>query len=98
MMSNTRATGILQHAIDALFDTPNALNLELVLTISGRCWHTLEPHLVTLMDYLAQHQTQAIFAGIFSDLVAIPSLRPNMLGMIRMQNRSETKVKPKRIK
>ena len=88
MMSNTKSLGILQQAIDELFAAKNVLNLDVVLTVTGRCWHTLEAHLVTLMEYLAKHQEQAVFAGIFSDLVAIPSLRPHMLAMIRMENRS----------
>ena len=41
------------------------------------------------MEYLATQQSQDIFSGIFADLVAIPSLRPHMLAMIRMQDRSE---------
>ena len=40
------------------------------------------------MDYLAKNHTPDVFVGIFSDLVAIPSLRPFVLAMVRMENRS----------
>ncbi|WP_394227886.1 DUF3549 family protein [Pseudoalteromonas spongiae] len=89
MMSNTSATGILERAVAILVTTPTLLNLDIVLTLTGRCWHVLENHVVALMDYLASEHDQDVFAGIFADLVAIPSLRPHMLAMIRMQNRSE---------
>lgn len=89
MMSNTSATGILERAVAKLVTTPTLLNLDTVLTLTGRCWHVLENHVVALMDYLASEHDQNVFAGIFADLVAIPSLRPHMLAMIRMQNRSE---------
>ena len=89
MMSNTSATGILERAVAKLVTTPTLLNLDTVLTLTGRCWHVLENHVVALMDYLASEHDQDVFAGIFADLVAIPSLRPHMLAMIRMQNRSE---------
>lgn len=89
MMSNTSATGILERAVAILVTTPTLLNLDIVLTLTGRCWHALENHVVALMDYLASEHDQDVFAGIFADLVAIPSLRPHMLAMIRMQNRSE---------
>ncbi|KPV94939.1 hypothetical protein AN214_02974 [Pseudoalteromonas sp. P1-9] len=89
MMSNTSATGILERAVAILVTTPTLLNLDVVLTLTGRCWHVLENHVVALMDYLASEHDQDVFAGIFADLVAIPSLRPHMLAMIRMQNRSE---------
>ncbi|MCF6456221.1 DUF3549 family protein [Pseudoalteromonas sp. MMG024] len=89
MMSNTSATGILERAVAILVTTPTLLNLDIVLTLTGRCWHVLEDHVVALMDYLASEHDQDVFAGIFADLVAIPSLRPHMLAMIRMQNRSE---------
>lgn len=89
MMSNTSALGILQRAVAEIMADEHCLNLDLVLTITGRCWHVLEPHLAVLMEYLATHQEQDVFTGIFADLVAIPSLRPHMLAMIRMQNRSE---------
>ncbi|ATC98945.1 MULTISPECIES: DUF3549 family protein [Pseudoalteromonas] len=89
MMSNTSATGILERAVAILVTTPTLLNLDTVLTLTGRCWHVLENHVVALMDYLASEHDQDVFGGIFADLVAIPSLRPHMLAMIRMQNRSE---------
>ncbi|WP_372769325.1 DUF3549 family protein [Pseudoalteromonas sp.] len=89
MMSSTSALGILQRAVANIMADEHCLNLDLVLTLTGRCWHVLEPHLVVLMEYLATHQEQDVFTGIFADLVAIPSLRPHMLAMIRMQNRSE---------
>lgn len=89
MMSNTTALGILQRAVADIMADKKALNLDIVLTLTGRCWHVLESHLVSLMEYLATQQSQDIFSGIFADLVAIPSLRPHMLAMIRMQDRSE---------
>lgn len=89
MMSGTSATGILERAVKSIVDTPNTLNLDIVLTLTGRCWHVLESHLVTIMEYLATAHEQDVFSGIFADLVAIPSLRPHMLAMIRMQNRSD---------
>ena len=89
MMSSSQAIGIIKNAIADIFASSNVLTLDVVLTITGRCWHVLEDHIVALMEYVANHQEHTIFVGIFADLVAIPQLRPHMLGMIRMQNRSE---------
>ena len=89
MVSNTQSTGILQQAVDQIFDTHEALNLDLILTLTGRCWHVLPTQIAPMMEYLATHQDHAIFTGIFSDLVAIPSLRPYMLAIVRMENRSD---------
>ena len=89
MMSSSQATGIIELALDELFAQTDKLTLDIVLTITGRCWHLLEPNLTTLMDYLAKEHEQAVFSGIFTDLVAIPLLRPHLLAMIRTHDRSE---------
>lgn len=63
---------------------------EVYITLSGRCWLSLNDNtLEKLLDQLAQKQDLALFAGIFKDLVAIPSLRPHVFAVMRNETRSE---------
>lgn len=73
------------------------LNSELVgnetfyIVIAGRFWKALsDPMLLSLyLQRLAEHQEQTLFNGLFSDLVSIPSLRADLLNLIRSPNRPE---------
>jgi len=66
------------------------LPTEILIILSGRCWQLWqEPEM--LMDYLecvVQASDQPLFSAIFKDLVAIPTIRPNVFQCMRAPQRS----------
>ncbi|WP_197414332.1 DUF3549 family protein [Lacimicrobium alkaliphilum] len=68
-----------------------ALATDILITISGRHWHRLTEHELfnRYMDTVAT-QAPELFSAIFADLVRIPTLRQQMLGMLRSPHKSQT--------
>lgn len=92
-MSGSHGLGLIAQAVDSLLQSELSTEADILLTIAGRGWETLtDPdRLYMFMDKAAQNnQVEGIFESIFTDLVAIPMLRPHVLGLLRAQNRSET--------
>lgn len=92
-MSGSHGLGLIAQSVDQLLASEQSLEADILLTIAGRGWETLtDPdRLYTFMDKAAQNnQVEGLFESIFADLVAIPMLRPHVLGLLRAQNRSET--------
>ncbi|MEI5639153.1 MULTISPECIES: DUF3549 family protein [unclassified Pseudoalteromonas] len=91
-MSGSHALGLIAQAVDDILASPLAGDVDCLLTIAGRAWETLtEPQrLMTYMEKVAENQQlEGLFNSVFADLVAIPMLRPHLLGIIRAENRSE---------
>lgn len=64
-----------------------------IVALAGRCYQDLNDQDVLLAFFEAavrQHQGNELFIYLFSDLVAIPSLRDNVLAMLRNPHRSNT--------
>lgn len=92
-MSGSHGLGLIAQSVDQLLASSQSLEADILLTIAGRGWETLtDPdRLYMFMDKAAQNnQIEGIFESIFADLVAIPMLRPHVLGLLRAQNRSDT--------
>lgn len=66
------------------------LTEERIILLSGRCWEVFNQQklLMTYLEKLNQLASLELFAGIFKDLVAIPSLRIQVLTCIRDPERS----------
>jgi len=66
------------------------LSTELLITLTGRCWLALtEPSkLMAYLEHLVRCNDQALFNGIFKDIVALPALRPIVFQCIRAPERS----------
>jgi hypothetical protein len=88
------ASSCQQPVVSEFFDkllAKDDISVELLITISGRCW----PYLAKLenihhfMELLAQNCSLDIFAAIFQDLVAIPAIRTLLMTVIRSPERSE---------
>jgi len=64
---------------------------ELLITLSGRCWMSLnEPDvLMAFFEHLVLTKDTALFNSIFKDLVAIPAIRPIVFQCMRADNRSK---------
>ncbi|SFC84828.1 DUF3549 family protein [Pseudoalteromonas denitrificans] len=91
-LSNTKAQGLLDELIDNILQTDLAYELDIILTITGRTWLSLSDpkRLHMFMDKVATTDKHPdLFSGIFADLVAIPIIRPHLLGLLREQNRSK---------
>ena len=92
-MSNSQAQGLTAQIVDAVLASTLATDSDVLLTIAGRCYSLLEEpeRLHIFMDNCAHHQEiETLFPSIFADLVAIPAVRPHLLGLLRKENRSET--------
>ncbi|MEO2266668.1 DUF3549 family protein [Pseudoalteromonas sp. YIC-656] len=91
-LSCTSAVGIGAQAVDAVLASPLAIDADICQVIAGRLWQHLQSpeRLATFMENSARVvNEQPIFASIFADLVAIDTLRPHVLGMLRSEERSE---------
>ena len=90
-MSSNMDHTLVAPLITNILNNDKITDLDLLITISGRCWSCLQ-NIDTLTLYLeklvknAEHQ---VFAAVFQDLIAIPSIRPYLLQCIRSTNRSE---------
>lgn len=92
-MSSSQAQGITAQLVDAILASQVATDSDVLLTIAGRCFRLLadDERLHIFMDNCAHHQKiDELFPSIFTDLVAIPNVRPHLLGLLRKENRSET--------
>lgn len=65
--------------------------VELLITLSGRCWLALEDidNLMAFLEHLVKYEDKDLFNSIFKDLVAIPAIRPSVLQCIREPERSK---------
>lgn len=91
-ISHSSAVGLSEQAVDAVLSSTFALDAEICQVIAGRLWSHLETpeRLATFMENCARViSEQPVFASIFADLVAIDSLRPHVLAMLRSEARSE---------
>ncbi|PAJ74361.1 hypothetical protein CJF42_10685 [Pseudoalteromonas sp. NBT06-2] len=91
-LSHTKAQTLLNDVIDTILSSELACNLDIILTITGRAWASLSElkRLHQFMDTVAYIEDYPeLFSGIFADLVAIPTIRPQLLALLRVDNRSD---------
>ena len=90
-LSSAPAQGLRTDLYPALFKH-NDIS-QTIVALAGRCWHDLDDETRLLAFFEAavqQQQGQELFIYLFSDLVAIPSLRNKVLAMLRNPNRTNT--------
>ncbi|MBC3764900.1 DUF3549 family protein [Neptunicella marina] len=84
---------VSNYLMQLLTASNNELSLDSLVVIAGRHWQRLHnnPALLTaFFEKLAsQPQTAESFSALFADLVQIPLLRTEILGLIRQADRSE---------
>ena len=91
-LSKGHAQGLCEHAVDLVLSSSIAHHSDILLTIAGRCFKQLESpeRLYVFMDNCAKHsEIDELFPSIFADLVAIPTIRPHLLALLRNQERSD---------
>ncbi len=92
-LSKGQAHGLTAQLVDDVLASAVNQEADVLLTIAGRCFKQLEDpqRLHVFMDKCAHHQQIAeLFASVFADLVAIPTIRPHLLALLRTENRSDT--------
>lgn len=92
-ISSGQATGLSAQLVDCALESTLGQDSDILLTIAGRCFKQLEEpqRLHVFMDNCAHHEKiTELFPSIFADLVAIPTIRPHLLSLLRKENRSET--------
>ncbi len=92
-LSGSKATQPRQDLILKMLNIPSiGGNLEVLSTIASRCWKDLENEELCyqLFEKIAhQESAEYIFIQFFTDLVAIPGVRPWLMNTIRRTERSE---------
>lgn len=91
-LSNAKTEKARQAIILKALASSQGNDLELLSTITSRCWQDLEnPELCyQLFEQVAKHtHGQQVFTQFFLDLVAIPGVRPWLMTTIRRTDRSE---------
>ncbi|MDX2320292.1 MAG: DUF3549 family protein [Moritella sp.] len=88
-LSSAPAQGLRTDLYPALFKHTDIS--QTIVALAGRCWHDFSDE-VQLMAFfeaaVQQQQGEELFVYLFSDLVAIPTLRDKVLTMLRNPNRS----------
>lgn len=90
-LSFATAAGLRRDALRAVLQSPYAAQLDVLVTLSGRCWEDLaDPELChAFLEALAHHpHGNAIFTQIVSDLLYIPGMRPPVMAQLRNPQRS----------
>lgn len=84
-------TNSLAHSTLTNLLSKDNVDLDILICLSGRCWEMLNSAEVSLiyLEQVAKHKDNEVFAAIFSDLVAIPSIRPHILHCLRSTDRTE---------
>ncbi|MDB2705782.1 DUF3549 family protein, partial [Pseudomonadota bacterium] len=91
-VSNSSATGLVLQMVTQVLSHPCSQNIELLATISGRLWRTLEReelcHL--FVEQLANNDAgQAAFSQLLADLMFMPNMRAHVMTALRSTNRSD---------
>ena len=93
-LTDTAPNPKLQELLSALLERESQLSIDVLSVIAGRHYQQFNTDLsLQFFERAAwldeqQQLDGALFAGLFSDLVQIPDLRPTMLGMLRSEARS----------
>jgi hypothetical protein len=90
-VSNSSATGLVLQMVRQVLSHSCSQNIELLATISGRLWQSLEQqelcHL--FVEQLAQNNGgQAAFSQLLADLMFMPNMRTHVMAALRSTNRS----------
>lgn len=88
-ISNSPSKGIVKSLIEQQLSSSLVYDPHWYISIAGRVWIQLEDEVLLnkFLEALANYQND-IFADLFSDLVAIPLLRDNVLKQLRKPVRS----------
>ncbi len=76
--------------INDIISNEQRLDLNVLVTISGRCWLAIAEvdSMLLYLEKLVVNVEQTVFNAIFQDLIALPAIRPFLLQCIRQPNRS----------
>jgi hypothetical protein len=90
-VSHSPAKGLVAQMVKAVLNHPCSRNIELLATISGRLWKTLEQHELCLLfiEQLAKNNVgQAAFSQLLADLMFMPNMRAQVMTVLRSPDRS----------
>lgn len=89
-LSSSSQAQKVQHYITKLLQNER-ISVNTLIVISGRFWELFSDKTLALcfFEKIAQQNDLPLFSEIFKDLVSIPSIRTNVLSIIRSTERSE---------
>ncbi|WP_441002630.1 DUF3549 family protein [Pseudocolwellia agarivorans] len=90
-LSSTSSHPLVITYINSLLEQDELLSINTLILIAGRLWDAFNDTdiLLTYFEAIAKHNDAELFAEIFKDLVAIPTLRPKVFEVMRAPERSE---------
>lgn len=90
-LSGSQSKALVAQQLLVLLNSEEAEDESLYIVIAGRLWPYLNDNTV-LMRYfekVALHGNKGLFAGLFTDLVAVPQTRQTLLSMVRNPERPD---------
>lgn len=90
-LSGSVAKPLVSEQLALCLDSELHESLDLFVVIAGRFWPYLNDQTLRykFFELAAKHSNQQLFAGIFSDLAAVPDVRQSVIGLIRDVNRPD---------
>lgn len=91
-LSGSKSKTKVNEQIDILLNSELVSEISLFVVLAGRFWSYFndKDKLHLLFDKLASNHEQELFNGIFSDLVAVPEVRVQVLSLLRDPTRPES--------
>lgn len=91
-LSQSKCTGLVQALIESTLASEHGIDTDVLVVIGGRHWLILENDTIlsTYMEKLAEVNIhQPIFTAMYADLVQIPTIRPQLLAVLRKTDKSQ---------
>jgi len=91
--SNTIAQGLLNDMVMTTLQHRASTNIEVLATISGRCWHVLADETICrlFIERLASNDAgQTGFNQLLADVMYLPNMRLHIMKQLRSAERTET--------
>lgn len=90
-LAGSVAEPLIKQQLVKLLTSEEKLEESLYIIIAGRFWRYLKDKalLHLFFEKVAENQDQELFNGLFSDLVAIPYIREQVIGLLRDPTRPE---------
>ena len=90
-LAGSKSKPLIQEQLKTLLQSQEVVEESLFIVIAGRFWsYLLDKDLLHLyFEQAAKHPNQQLFAGLFGDLVAVPEVRQEVLGLLRDPSRPD---------
>ena len=91
-LAGSKSVAVVETEIQTMLESELVSDISLFIVLAGRFWSYFNNKEIMhlLFDKLASNHDQELFNGIFSDLVAVPEVRLQVLSLLRDPTRPES--------